>query len=373
MLLDSRISKWAQTIVNYSVEVKPKQKVMIRGSYAAMPLIKEVYREVIKAGGLPDFRLSESELSEIFLKEASNEQIMYVSHPEEWIIENYDAFINIGGENNLKSLSSVPSEKIKILMQAKKKLNEIYFSRASKNELKWVITHYPTNSSAQESGMSLNDFEDFVISACYLDKENPTEEWRRVSRMQDKIIDFLKNKKNFRYVSKDTDLSFSAEGRKWINSDGRHNFPSGEVFTSPVETSINGRVRFSFPAIYSGKEIEDISMEFKNGEIIHASAKRGDELLQTVLSVDEGARRVGEAAIGTNYGINKFVKNMLFDEKIGGTIHIAIGNGFEEANGKNKSAIHWDMLCDMKEQGEIYGDGELFYKNGKFLIKGVEL
>ncbi|MDD3803805.1 MAG: aminopeptidase [bacterium] len=373
MLLDSRISKWAKTLVNYSVSVKPADKVMIRASYAAMPLVKELYREILKAGGQPDFRIIESELSEIFLKEGSDEQIMFVSPAEEYVIENYDAFITIGGENNLKSLSSVSSAKLKTSMVSRSKLNAIYFDRASKGKLKWVITHYPTHSSAQESGMSSGDFEDFVMRACYLDKDNPVAEWNRVSAMQERIIDFLKTKKNFRYVSRDTDLSFSTEGRIWINSDGRHNFPSGEVFTSPIETSINGKVRFTYPAIYSGKEIEDISMEFKDGEIVSARAKRNDELLQTVLSVDEGAKHVGEAAIGTNYGIDRFVKNMLFDEKIGGTIHIAIGNGFEEAGGRNKSAIHWDMLCDMKEQGEIYGDNELFYKNGKFLIKGVEL
>ncbi|MGE3062041.1 MAG: aminopeptidase [bacterium] len=373
MLIDSRISKWAKTLVNYSVSVKPDDKVMIRGSYAAMPLIKELYREILKAGGQPDFRIIESELSEIFLKEASEKQIMYVSPAEEWVIKNYNAFITISGENNIKSLSSVPAKKLMTSMQSRKKLNETYFERAGSGDLKWVITHFPTHSSAQESGMSSSDFEDFVMRACFLDKENPVDEWNKVSKMQDKIIDFLKDMKNFRYVSKDTDLTFSTEGRRWINSDGRHNFPSGEIFTSPVESSLNGKIRFSYPAIYSGKEIEDISIEFKNGEIIRAFAKKNDELLQTVLSVDEGARVVGEAAIGTNYGIDRFVKNMLFDEKIGGTVHIAIGNGFEEAGGKNKSAIHWDMLCDMKEGGEIYGDNKLFYKDGKFLIEGVTL
>ena len=214
MLLDSRISKWAETLVNYSIKVKPKDKVMIKGSYASLPLIKELYREILRVGGQPDFRLIESELNEIFMKNSSDEQIMYVSYPDEWVVENYDAFITIGGENNLKSMSSVPSEKIKKSMISRSKLNAIFFDRASKGKLKWVITHFPTNSSAQESGMSLSDFEDFVIRACYLDKEKPVEEWKRVSRMQDKIINFLKEKKEFRYVAKDTDLTFSTDGRK---------------------------------------------------------------------------------------------------------------------------------------------------------------
>lgn len=373
MIVDSRISKWAKTLVNYSVSVREGDKVLIRASYSALPLVKELYREVLRAGGQPDFKLVESELSEIFLKEASEKQIMFVSPAEEWVIENYNAFITVSGENNMKSLSSVPADKLKTSMFSRKRLNEKYFERAGSGDLKWVITHFPTHSSAQESGMSTSDFEDFVMRACCLDKENPVDEWNKISRMQDKIIDFLKDKKTFRYVARDTDLTFSTEGRKWINSDGRHNFPSGEVFTSPVESSINGKIRFTFPAIYSGKEIEDISLEFENGMITRAFAKKNDELLKAVLMVDEGARVIGEAAIGTNYGIDRFVKNMLFDEKIGGTVHLAIGSGFEEAGGKNKSAIHWDMLCDMKEGGEIYADGKLFYRNGKFMIEGVQL
>jgi len=216
--------------------------------------------------------------------------------------------------------------------------------------------------------MSISEYEDFVYGAGYIDRKDPIAEWKELEKKQEGICKILDGKKRLRIVSKDTDLKMSIEGRKWVNCCGTANFPDGEVFTGPVEDSVEGHIRFSFPGIYEGREIEDIQLPFKKGRVIKAVAAKGEELLEQLLETDKGARYVGEIAAGTNYNIQKFTKHMLFDEKIGGTVHLAIGRSIPESLGKNQSAIHWDMLCDMKKGGEIYADGELVYKDGKFLI-----
>jgi aminopeptidase len=215
--------------------------------------------------------------------------------------------------------------------------------------------------------MALPEYEDFVYGSCFVNRENPIAEWTRIRKQQDGICGFLNQTQKIRLVGEDTDLAFSVKDRKWINCSGQKNMPDGEVFTAPVENSVNGIVRFTFPGIFLGREVENISLRFKNGKVVKASAEKGDELLQQLLKI-EGADRLGETAIGTNYEITRFTKNMLFDEKMGGTIHMALGlNPIPETGGLNKSALHWDILKDMKKDGEIYADDELFYKNGSFL------
>lgn len=265
-------------------------------------------------------------------------------------------------------LTNVDASKMKLRSRGRRELIDIFERRMASGELKWCGTLYPTQANAQEASMSLEEYEDFVYGAGYIDTENPIEKWQEVKKEQDRICKILDTKKELRIVSKDTDIKMSIEGRKWVNCCGDQNFPDGEVFTSPVEDSVEGYIRFSFPGIYAGREIEDIRLRFEKGKVVEATAAKGEDLLLQLLDTDEGARFLGEVAVGTNYGIKRFTKNMLFDEKIGGTVHLAIGRGFPEAGSKNSSAIHWDMLCDMREGGEIYADGELIYKDGKFLI-----
>ncbi|MDH5754859.1 MAG: aminopeptidase, partial [Candidatus Bathyarchaeota archaeon] len=229
------------------------------------------------------------------------------------------------------------------------------------------VLPYPINAQAQEASMSLAEYEDFVYISCLVDKEDSISEWKKIHKQQEKICEFLNQVSEIRIVGEDTDLTFNVKGRKWINCSGKENMPDGEVFTGPIENSANGAIRFTFPGIVAGREVEDITITFRDGKVVKASAAKGDELLQQLLKID-GADRIGEAAIGTNYGITRFTKNMLFDEKMGGTIHIALGASIPESGGLNKSAIHWDILKDMKKDGEIYADRKLFYKNGKFLI-----
>jgi aminopeptidase len=252
-------------------------------------------------------------------------------------------------------------------MESGKILTEIFFRRVAQRKLRWTGLPYPINAQAQEGDMALGEYEDFVYSSCLVDREDPTAEWKKVHQQQQKICEFLDQTSEIRVVGEDTDLTFHGEGRRWINCSGKENMPDGEVFTGPIENSANGTIRFTFPGIFSGREIEDIKLTFKDGRAVKASASKGDDLLQQTLKI-EGADRLGETAIGTNYGITRFTKNMLFDEKMGGTVHMALGNSYPESGGKNKSAIHWDILKDMKKDGEIYADNKLFYKNGKFLI-----
>jgi len=245
-------------------------------------------------------------------------------------------------------------------------LMEIFFRRIGEGKLRWTGLPYPISAEAQEASMALQEYEDFVYSSCLVDKEDPVAEWKKVRQQQQKICDFLNQANEIHIVGEDTNLTFNVKGRKWINCSGKENMPDGEVFTGPVENSTNGTIRFTYPGIISGREVEDIKLSFKDGRVTQASAAKGDDFLQQTLKI-EGADRLGETAIGTNYGITRFTKSMLFDEKMGGTIHMALGNAYPESGGKNQSAIHWDILKDMKKDGEIYADNKLFYKNGKFL------
>jgi aminopeptidase len=241
------------------------------------------------------------------------------------------------------------------------------FRREAEGKYRWGGLPYPVDAMAQEAEMALPEYEDFVYSSCLVDREDPVAEWKKVRVEQQKVCDFLNKVSKIRVVGEDTDLSYSVKDRKWINCCGEKNMPDGEVFTAPVEDSVNGSIRFTFPGLFYGREIEDIRLSFKDGRVVKASAAKGDELLQQLLKID-GADRLGEAAIGTNYGISRFTKHMLFDEKMGGTVHMALGlNPIPETGGLNKSALHWDILKDMKKGGEIYADDKLFYKDGKFL------
>lgn len=365
---DLRIKKLADLLVNYSLELKKGEKFLIEASDLALPLVREIYREALRAGANPEVHVTLPGFKEILLKNGNREQLEYISPIDTVILMDYDALLTIWGDHNTRELTNVDPTNIACHRAVRKDLKMSFLKRAAKGEAKWCGTQFPTHADAQEAGMSLEEYEEFVYGAGLLDEDNPTEKWKIISEQQEKICDYLNTKKVIRIVSVDTDLTFCVEGRKWINCDGKENFPDGEVFTTPVRDSVNGRIRFTYPAIYSSREIEDVRLTFENGKVVQASAEKGEDFLLSVLDTDEGARYVGEIAIGTNYGIQKFTKNILFDEKIGGTIHLAVGSGMEETGGSNDSSIHWDMICDMRDHGKIYADDELIYENGKFII-----
>lgn len=365
-MVDERIQKLAKLCVHYSVALKPKEKVLIRGSDLAFPLINEIYKECLLRDAYPSI-LPILDVEYTFFRYAKTHQLKFISALDKLRIETMDAIITAWCHPNPKGLSNIKPARIRTHRAARKELAEMFNARTAEGRLKWTLLPFPINAQAQEANMALDEYEDFVYRSCFVDKADPIREWRNLGQRQQRICDFLSQISEIQLVGEDTDLSFRVDGRTWINSDGKRNMPSGEVFTAPLEKSVNGTIRFTFPGIYAGREVEDIKLTVAEGKVVKASATKGNDLLQQILKID-GANRFGEAAIGTNYGITEFTKNMLFDEKMGGTIHLALGNSYPETGGLNKSAIHWDILKDMKRDGQIYGDGKLFYRNGKFLV-----
>jgi aminopeptidase len=364
IMRDPRLNKLAKLLVNYSAEVKKGDFVLVSSDDIAEPWMVEVVKEAIKAGAHVETILSSHEVKAAKLKCSSNEQIEEENFIQKFALEKADVWLTAWGTKNTKVNSNISSEKIQASIKGAASWRKVYSEGTGNGTIRWCGTQFPTYSDAQEASMSLEEYEDFVYGAGLLDSNDPVAEWKRISAEHERWIKYLNTKKELHIVSEGTDIKVNINGRKWINCDGRVNFPDGEIFTSPVEDGINGHISFSFPGIYMGKEIEGIKMEIKDGKVVKATAKKGEDLLNSLLEIDQGASYFGEVAIGTNYGIKKFTRNMLFDEKIGGTIHMAIGDSMPEAGGKNKSLIHWDMLCDMRNGGKIFADGELFYEDG---------
>jgi len=367
-MADLRIEKLADLLVNYSVGVKPGDKVAIMGEDLAAPLFKALHARVLQAGGHPLLITTPGGISELLYKYASDEQLKHIPPPVKLIYETYDVMISIGGEENTKALNNVDPSRLVMRQQARTELRKMFLERAARGEMRWAYALYPTNAYAQDAEMSLSEYEDFVYSACLGDLDNPTGYWQRFSARQEKIVQWLKGKKAVHVTAPETELTFSITGRTFINCDCHLNIPDGEAFTGPVEDSMNGHVYFSYPAIENGHEVTGVRLWFKNGKVIKATADKNEEFLLKTLDTDEGARQVGEFAFGTNDSITRFTKQILFDEKIGGSFHMALGASYPETGGKNTSAIHWDMICDMRHNGEVTVDGQLFYKNGKFTI-----
>lgn len=364
---DIRLNKLAKLLVNYSTEVKKGDFVFIRCDEVAAPWMVEVAKEATLAGAHVETQLASEEVSEVILKCSSEEQLKEGNFLLENELKKADVWLTAWGTRNTKINSNVDAEKIKLFSQGSKSWREVYSQRMGSGALRWCGTQFPTHADAQEASMSLSEYEDFVYGAGLLDKDDPVSEWKKISLNQERWVKFLDDKEELHIISEGTDIKVGIKSRKWINCDGKANFPDGEIFTSPIENKINGYITFSFPGIYVGKEVEGIRLEVEDGVVVKATAKKGEEILQAILHTDDGASRFGEVAIGTNYGIQNFTRNMLFDEKIGGTVHMAIGDSMPEARGKNRSTIHWDMLCDMRNGGRIYADDKLFYENGHFI------
>lgn len=367
-MADSRVTRLANLLVSYCVGVKPGDKVAIHSSFLGKPLLLETVRSTIRAGGHPLIIWHDGQTQEILMKEGNDEQLTYVPEPMEIIYKKYDCQINIEAPANSRTMSGVDPERQRLAYSAFKEINEIYTQRSASGEFRWVIAQYPTDSGAQDADMSLCDFEDFIYGACFVDVNDPISEWERFSEFQQTLVNWLIGKEHVQLKGPHVDLSLSIKDRRFINSDGHKNMPSGEIFTSPQEDSVNGWVRFTYPAIHAGREVGGIELRFEDGRVVKATAEKNEQFLKSMLAVDDGASYLGEFAIGTNHGIQRFTKSILFDEKIGGTIHLALGNSFPEANGENRSSLHWDMICDMRDGGKIWVDDELFYDSGRFSI-----
>ena len=365
------LTKWAETLVGYSLSLKTGEQVLIRVDEAAIPLAKEVYRAALAAGAHPSVQVLVDGLDEVFLMTASDAQLDWISPVRKLEYETMDALCAIVAPSNTSALAGVAADKQTRAQRANKAVRESLFVRSAEGKAKWNVTLYPTQGAAQNAKMSLADYEVFLFKAMLLDQPDPAAAWKAFSAEQQRYVDYLNKVETLRFVATDTDLTMRVGGRKWVNSDGHKNFPSGEVFTGPVEDSVNGTVRYTFPTAHLGHEVDDVRLTFKDGRVVHAEAARGVAFLETMLDSDPGARILGEVAVGNNYGVQQFTRNTLYDEKIGGTFHLALGNSYPETGGANVSAVHWDMVCDMRPAaggGAIYADGVLIHENGQWTI-----
>jgi aminopeptidase len=368
---DLRLTKLANVLVNYSVAVKPGQLVRITGNPVASPLLVEIFRHVVRAGGNPIVRMAPDEVGEILLKEGSDEQLKFVNPVNLFESEKIDCSIGVWGGDNTRAMTNVDSQKMGLAAVSRKPISTLFMKRAAEGSLHWVGTQYPNHASAQDAEMSLSEYEEFVFGAGLLNDPDPIASWKKVSVRQQKLTDYLNGKSDYRVVAANgTDLRMSVANRVWINCDGKANFPDGEVFTGPVLDSANGVVCYSFPAVHHGREVQDVRLKFRDGKVVDASAAKGEDYLISMLDMDAGARFIGECAIGTNFGITRYTRSTLFDEKIGGTVHFAVGAGYPETGNTNESGLHWDMVVDLRPGGFIEIDGEKINVDGKFTKEG---
>ena len=351
---DPRVDQLARTLVRYSTELKPGEKVLIQGPELSQPLALAVYREALAAGALPVLWSTFDDAAQLFFQHANDEQLGWENPILIDAARAVDAYISLRAPTNLRMLSTVDPAKHVLAQKARRAFLDVVLKK------RWVLCELPTAALAQEAGMSLAEFEEFSFAAVAADWPAMRDELARRKRQ-------LEAGREIRIVAKDTDLRLGVAGRTWLTDDGKHNMPGGEIFTGPVEDSVEGEIAYEFPATYNGREVEGVRMRFVGGRVVDASASRGEEYLLSMLDADAGARVLGELGIGTNYGVTRYSKSVLFDEKIGGTVHLAIGRSYDETGGTNQSAVHWDMVKDLRDGGEIQLDGKPIQRSGRWL------
>ena len=359
---DDLITRWADLLVDYCLRVEPGDAVLIGSEIEARPLVEACYRAVVLRGGLPLVRLDLPGLAEFFLRNATDAQLDHVPSVALHEAESVAARVRIAAEGDTRSLSRVDPKRQARLDRARAPVRQIA------RDKRWVLTQYPTAAYAADAGMPLADYEAFVASAMFLDRDDPVGAWRALGRRQAGLVEFMTGVKEVRIEADGTDLSLSVAGRTWINSDGRRNMPSGEIFTGPVEDTPRGRLRCAFPVCRDGRRLEGIALEFRGGAVVSASADEGEDYLRTMLDLDPGARRLGELGLGLNPGINQFTGSILYDEKIGGTVHLALGQSYPETGGRNESALHWDLIVDTRAGGRITADGRVVMEGGVWRV-----
>ena len=360
------IEKYAHLLLHYCLQAREGQRLFVSSTFLAEPLLKAIHREATRIGTAVEYDLSFSNKASIYWQEAKGVILDMESLIHQYAMEHFDLFLAIRAPYDLyEDLHATPDQK-KRRSIAGKKANEIYFKRTGSGSLVRSLCQYPTQAAADAAGMSIEQYAQFVFNACRLNEDDPVQSWLEVRRSQQLIVDFLNTCDEIRYTNQQSDIRFSVKGRTWINSDGRANMPSGEIFTGPVEDSVEGKIFFDYPSVYAGHDVRGITLIVEKGLVIEWDAEEGKAILDQVFAI-EGSRRFGEVAIGTNYKIQRPTKNILFDEKIGGSVHMAVGQSYLQTGGKNESAIHWDMIANMKNGGEIYADYKLIYKDGYFL------
>ena len=373
LVSDSRVSNFAKVLVEHSARIVPGDRVLIEGTTAAEPLIRELYIQILEKGGHPHPMIGFPGMvpfvqDDIYLTYAKDTQLDFIPTFYKIAYDQFESRIRIHSATNTRATTGIDPVKAQRRGKAISSITESQMRRGAEGVFKWVTTLYPTDGYAQDAGMSLKEYEDFVFGAVHAEEDDPIAYWNSTATAQQKAIDWLSGRSQVVMRGPNVDLTLSVKGRKFMNSVGLYNMPDGEIFTGPVEESVNGWVKFTYPALYGGVAVEGAELTFLNGRVNQAKAEKNQDYLIKMLESDAGSRYIGEYAIGTNSDINKFTGNILFDEKIGGTFHMALGAGYPETGSHNKSAIHWDMICDLRTDSEILVDGELFYKNGKFVF-----
>ena len=350
----------ARLLTGYCLEVQPGQQVVVRSSALAAPLLLEVQRAVLEAGAWPLLRVDLPGAAASFYEHAQDAHLDGFAPLALEEARGADASLRIQAPENTRALAAVDPALIARHARGQREVREAALQR------RWCLTVWPTEALAQEAGVPLAAFERIVEAALFLDRPDPVAAWGELRAFQAGLIERLSTARTLRIEAEGTDLTLDVGGRTWVNSDGRRNMPSGEVFTGPHEASANGHVRFDVPSSPSGVHVSGVELAFRDGEVVAARAEQGDEHLQRALETDAGARRLGELGIGTNFGIQRPVGAILFDEKIGGTVHLALGRSYPETGGVNESALHWDLICDLRRGGRITADGEVIQEDGAF-------
>ncbi len=367
-MADIRMERLADILVNYSTKVQPGDWVGVLGNVDSLPILRSIHRKVVEAGGNPTLMITDEQMARELLRYGNDEQLKWLDPSQTAYYDAADVYIRVNAPSNTRANTSIPAARNQMYQKAHSSWLDTRLQRAAAGEMRWVGSLFPTQALAQEAGMSLEEYEDFVYSATFADREDPIGDWTKMGQDQQQKVDWLAGRKQVHVQGPNADLTLSIEGRKFLNACGDRNMPDGEIFTGPVEDSVNGWIRFSYPSIVAGRAVEGIELKFEQGKVVQASSKTNEDLLHSMLDTDAGARYLGEFAIGTNFGINKFTGMILYDEKIGGTIHCAVGRSYAETGGVNESAVHWDMICDMRVDSTITVDGDLFYKNGEFTV-----
>jgi aminopeptidase len=366
---DPRVTKLAKVLVDYSLNIKKGQHILLSGSPLAADGIREIYRLAIERGAHVEVHTPIDGLGEMFYKTATKAQLEWVNPVTKYRTKKLDGVVKLLADANTRDMTGCDPKKMASFSKAHQSVKRLFMKRSAAGELNWVLTQWPTHANAQDADMSLSEYEDFVFAGGKLLDSDPVASWKALSKAQANMVRKLNKAKEVRIVAEDTDIVLNVEGRKWINCDGHLNFPDGEVFTGPREDGVNGYVRFSFPAVHGGREVNDVFLEFEKGRVVRATASKGEDFLQAMIDMDKGSCRLGELAIGTNYDIQQYTRNTLFDEKIGGTVHLALGSCYPETGATNESGLHWDMVCDLRQRGEIYVDGRKIAEDGRFLLK----
>jgi len=368
---DPRLARWADVLVEYCIAAQPGDVVGVTGGVAAAPLFAALHRALLARGAHPVMLPTFPDPRANLLALGDDAQLAFIPPTERFLRQEADAIITVLAETNTKALSAADPARQTLLSRARQELMAASMDRATAGGFRWSLTLWPTDAYAQDADLATPDFADLVFRACKLHEPDPAAAWRRLAAEQAQLIDRLAGADQIRLVGpdggSDTDLTFSIAGRSWVNSDGKRNFPSGEIFTGPVEGSAEGRVRFSFPANVGGREVADVRLRFERGVVVEASARQNGDFLERTLDTDEGARRLGEFAFGTNFDLTRFTKNTLLDEKIGGTVHLALGSGYPETGSVNRSAVHWDLVCDPRQGGRVEVDGVPFLVDGRYV------